>query len=93
MTSSPKRKTCKTFSRFNGSVFKVKKLEQLLKEITSPENIEVLDRTTVHVEVWTKITHPTKSFDIKLQNLYKLLFYMINYLFISGAETKKQRFV
>ena len=44
------------------------KLENLLKEVLPPENINGLDTNKVNSEIWGQKAHQTKSFDLKLQN-------------------------
>ena len=38
-----------------------------------PENINGLEANKVNSEVWRQIAHQTKSFDLKLQNLQKII--------------------
>ena len=51
----------------------VEKLENLFKEVLPPENINGLEASKVNSEVWRQIAHQTKSFDLKLQNLQKII--------------------
>ena len=51
----------------------VEKLENLFKEVLPPENINGLEANKVNSEVWRQIAHQTKSFDLKLQNLQKII--------------------
>ena len=51
----------------------VEKLENLLKKVLPPENINGLEAKKVNSEIWRQIAHKTKSFDLKLQNLQKLI--------------------
>ena len=51
----------------------VGKLENFLKEVLPPENINELEADKVNSEIWRQIAHQTKSFDLKLQNLQKLI--------------------
>ena len=51
----------------------VEKLENLFKEVLPPENINGLEANKVNSEVWRQIAHQTKSFDLKLQNLQKMI--------------------
>ena len=51
----------------------VEKLENLSKEVLPPENINGLEANKVNSEVWRQIAHQTKSFDLKLQNLQKVI--------------------
>ena len=51
----------------------IEKLENLLKEVLPPENITGLEANKVTSEIWQQIAHQTKSFDLKLQNLQKLI--------------------
>ena len=53
-------------------IYKSEKFEQVMGDIHPPENIENLEVTKVNIEVWRKISHSTKSNDIKLQNLQNL---------------------
>ena len=52
---------------------KPEKIENLLKSVLSPENIEGLEPNKVNTEIWRTISHQTKSADLKLQNMEALL--------------------
>ena len=39
----------------------------------TPQNLENLERTLVNPEIWRKISHKTKSVDLRLQEIQKLV--------------------
>ena len=49
------------FQDLTYGIFKVEKLEKLLNDIASPENMEGLEVNKVNDDVWTKIAHKTKT--------------------------------
>ena len=51
----------------------LEKIENLLKSVLPPENIEGLEPNKVNIENWRTISHQTKSADLKLQNMQALL--------------------
>ena len=51
----------------------IEKFENLLKEVLPPKNINGLEANKVNSEIWRQIAQQTKSFDLKLQNLQKLI--------------------
>ena len=48
--------------------FKQEKWDQVISDTIPPENLESLDVTKVNKEVWLKIFHGTKSFDLRFKN-------------------------
>ena len=50
-------------------IFKQEKWDQGISGTILPENLESLDVTKVNKEVWLKISHGTKSFDLSFQKL------------------------
>ena len=52
---------------------KPEKIENLLKSVLPPENIEGLEPNKVNIEIWRTISHQTKSADLKLQNMQALV--------------------
>ena len=63
----------KLFQNFVYNNINIEKLENLLKEVLPPENITGLEANKMTSEIWQQIAHQTKSFDLKLQNLQKLI--------------------
>ena len=53
--------------------FKQEKRDQVISGTIPPENLESLDVTKVNKEVWLKISHGTKSFDLSFQKLQDLI--------------------
>ena len=49
-------------------IFKQEKWDQVISGTIPPENLESLDVTKVNKEVWLKISHGTKSFDLSFKN-------------------------
>ena len=45
----------------------------MVSDTIPPENLESLDVTKVNKEVWLKIAHDTKSFDLSFQKLQDLI--------------------
>ena len=54
-------------------IFKQEKWDQVISGTIPPENLESLDVTKVNKEVWLKIFHGTKSFDLRFQKLQDLI--------------------
>ena len=54
-------------------IFKQEKWDQVISGTILPENLESLDVTKVNKEVWLKIFHGTKSFDLRFQKLQDLI--------------------
>ena len=54
-------------------IFKQEKWDQVVSDTIPPENLESLDVTKVNKEVWVKIAHDTKSFDLSFQKLQDLI--------------------
>ena len=54
-------------------IFKQEKWDQVISDTIPPENLESLDVTKVNKEVWLKIFHGTKSFDLRFQKLQDLI--------------------
>ena len=54
-------------------IFKQEKWDQVISGTIPPENLESLDVTKVNKEVWLKISHGTKSFDLSFQKLQDLI--------------------
>ena len=52
---------------------KPEKIENLLKSVLPPENIEGLEANKVNNEIWRTTTYQTKSADLKLQNMQALV--------------------
>ena len=69
----------------------VEKLENFLQEILPPENINGLEANKVNSEIWRQIPHQTKSFDLKLQNLQKLILKSLSMLNKSTNILYEQR--
>ena len=69
----------------------VEKLENFLQEILPPENINGLEANKVNSEIWRQIAHQTKSFDLKLQNLQKLILKSLSILNKSTNILYEQR--
>ena len=58
----------------------IEKFENLLKEVLPPKNINGLEANKVNSEIWRQIAQQTKFFDLKLQNLQKLI---LKFLWVS----------
>ena len=54
-------------------IFKQEKRDQVVSDTIPPENLESLDLTKVNKEVWLKICHGTKGFDLSFQELQDLI--------------------
>ena len=54
-------------------VFKKEKFEKVVMDTLTPKNLENLERTLVNPEIWRKISHKTKSIDLRLQEIQKLV--------------------
>ena len=54
-------------------LFKKEKLEKVVMDTLPRENLENLERTLVNPEIWRKISHKTKSIDLRLQEIQKLV--------------------
>lgn len=54
-------------------IFKQEKWDQVANDTLPPENIDSLEVTKVNKEVWSKISHSTKSFDLTFQKLQDLI--------------------
>ena len=54
-------------------IFKQEKWDQVISDTIPPENLESLDVTKVNKEMWLKISHGTKSFDLSFQKLQDLI--------------------
>ena len=54
-------------------LFKKEKLEKVVMDTLPRENLENLERTLVNPEIWRKISHKTKSVDLRLQEIQKLV--------------------
>ena len=52
-------------------IFKQEKWDQVISGTIPPENLESLDVTKVNKEVWLKISHGTKSFDLEINLHHK----------------------
>ena len=52
---------------------KPEKIDNILKSVLLPENIEGLEPSKVNIEIWKTISHQTKSADLKLQNMQALV--------------------
>ena len=63
----------KFFKIWFGTTQNLKKIQNLLKSVLSPENIEGLEPNKVKIEIWRNISHQTKSADLKLQNMQALV--------------------
>ena len=61
------------FQDLSWEIFKQEKWAQVVSGTIPPENLESLDMTKVHKEVWLKIYHGNKSFDLSFQKLPDLI--------------------
>ena len=52
---------------------KKEKFDNVIKDNLPPKNLENLEPTKVNPEVWRKISHKSKSFDLKLQQVQSLI--------------------
>ena len=66
-------KLTKIFQNLIWNNTKPEKIENLLKSVFPPENIEGLEPNKVNIEIWRTISHQTKSADLKLQNMQALV--------------------
>ena len=87
-----KVKFTKIFQDLTYGIFKEEKLEKLFN-IAPQENIEGLEVIKVNEEVWRKIAHKTKIFNVRFQHLQDLILksltvvsYMENQLFEKRIE-------
>ena len=69
----------------------VEKLENLLKEVLPPENLDGLEANKVNSEIRRKIAHQTKSLDLKSQNLQKLILKSLLVLSTTGKTLYEHR--
>ena len=69
----PNENIAKLFQNLVYNDINVEKLENRLREVLPPENINRLEANKVNSEIWQQIAQQTKSFDLKLQNLQKLI--------------------
>ena len=67
------QKLTKIFQDLIWNNTKPEKIENLLKRVLLPENIEGLEPNKVNIEIWRTISHQTKSVDLKLQNMQTLV--------------------
>ena len=67
------QKLTKIFQDLIWNNTKPEKIENLLKSVLPPENIEGLEPNKVNIEIWRTISHQTKSADLKLQNMQALV--------------------
>ena len=61
------------FQDLSWEIFKQEKWTQVVSGTIPPENLESLDMTKVHKEVWLKTYHGNKSFDLSFQKLPDLI--------------------
>ena len=54
-------------------IFKQEKWDQVISGTIPQENLESFDVTKINKEVWLKISHGTKSFDLSFQKLQDLI--------------------
>ena len=66
-------KLAKIFQDLIWNNSKPKKIENLLKSVLPPENIEGLEPKKVNIDIWRTISHQIKSADLKLQNMQALV--------------------
>ena len=84
-------KLTKIFEDLTYGIFKEKTLGKLLNDITSPENIEGLEVTKVNKEVWGKVPHKTKTFDIRFPHLQDLILKSLTVLSYMGNQFFENR--
>ena len=61
------------FQDLSWEIFKQEKWDQVVSDTIPPENLKSLDMTKVNKEVWLKIYHGIKSFDLSFQKLPDLI--------------------
>ena len=81
----------KLFENVEYNNINIEKLENFLHEILPPENINGLEANKVNSEIWRQTAHQTKSFDLKLQNLQKLILKSLSMLNKSTNILYEQR--
>ena len=52
---------------------KKEKLEKIVMDTLPPKNLKSLERTLVNPEIWRNFSHKTKSVDLRLQEIQKLV--------------------
>ena len=57
--------------------FQEKKLEKVVMDTLPPQNLENLEKTLVNPEIWRKVSHETKSVDLRPQEIKKLVLKVI----------------
>ena len=67
------------------------KLEKLLNDIAPPENIEGFEVTKVNKELWRKIAHKTKTFDIRFRHLQDLILKYLTVISYMGNQVFENR--
>ena len=60
------KKLLKTSQNLLWGVFKKEKLEKVVMYTLTPKNLENVEKTLVNPEIWRKISHKTKSVDLRL---------------------------
>ena len=67
-------------------IFKKDKLESVIEKNLPPKHLENLDPTKVNPEVWNKISHKTKSIDIRQQHIQS---YILKVLIVATKNVDK----
>ena len=67
-------------------IFKKDKLESVIEKNLPPKHSENLDPTKVNPEVWNKISHKTKSIDIRQQHIQS---YILKGLIVATKNVDK----
>ena len=63
----------KYFQDLISDVCKKEKLNLVLENSISPENLESFQITNVNLKIWRKLSHKVKTFDMKLQTLQNIV--------------------
>ena len=79
-------KLTKNFQDLIWNNTKPEKIENLLKSVLPPENIEGLEPNKVNIEIWRTISYQTKSADLKLQKSFALIANMADDLYKNRTE-------
>ena len=67
------KKQKKKLQKLLWGVFKKEKLEMVVMDTLFPKNLENLEKALANSEIWRKTSHKTKSVDLRLQEVQKLV--------------------
>ena len=81
------RRLPNVFQDLAWGIFKQEKWDKVISGTIPPENLESLDVTKINKEVWLKISHGTKSFDLSFQKLQDLI---LNELYGARSSSREE---